>query len=302
MTVSTYSGRRYYDFNPSLSLHSFPIFSYSHSTELPILWTHYAHEQTYKNISSRLNDDAWCSIFIFLSGNFSFLINGHMYTPSYGDAVIIRAHEKYTSIFPEPSYVDYHQIYFPITFFEKTQENNLFMDLFYNKNKQTLISPNKALSSEILEHLRSLNRLSESNDSYCDIIMYSHIIQLSAAIRTAAISQPPSLSDSKMPQKLNDAILHIHNNFLTLEGVNEVARTCNVTNTYLSRVFKKHLSCTPNEYITNLRISYAKYLLSEGVSITDTCYKSGFNNYTYFISKFKQTTGFTPSEFKKHNT
>lgn len=249
-----------------------------------------------------MHDDAWSSIFIFLSGNFSFLINGHMYTPNYGDIFLIRAQETYTSVFPEPSDVDYYQIYFPAEFFEKTKETNLFFDLFYSKTFSPLISPSKTQSLKISEHLHAIDRLSEDKNAYCDIIMYSHIIQIAAEIRAASVSQVPSPSNAKAPKKLNDAILYIHNNFKTLEGINEVAKNCNVTNTYLSRIFKNHLSCTPNEYMTKLRISYAKYLLSNGESITDTCYKSGFNNYTYFISKFKQTTGFTPSEFKKQNT
>lgn len=291
----------YYDLNPSLTLYYSPVFSYSQEAKIPILWTRYAHNQTFSDHHSIKNDKPWCSIFIFFSGNFSFFFNDHMYTPSFGDIFIIRANEKYMSIFPEPSYVDYYEFNFPVEFFEKASDCNLFWELFYGNNRSPLISPGKTITSEIAEHLRRLDNLSISKSEHRDIIMYSHIIQIAEAIRTASAIQPSAVPVSKAPKKLNDAIFYIHNNFTTLEGVSEVANACKVSNTYLSRIFKTHLSCAPNEYITKLRISYAKYLLSEGNSITETCYKSGFNNYTYFISKFKQISGTTPSEFKKHN-
>ena len=53
------------------------------------------------------------------------------------------------------------------------------------------------------------------------------------------------------------------------------------------------------KYMTKQRISYAKYLLANGESVTDACFKSGFNNYNYFISKFKSIIGTTPAKFKK---
>ena len=107
------------------------------------------------------------------------------------------------------------------------------------------------------------------------------------------------LPQRKIPQSLKMALNYIHANYTSLTGIEEVAAHCSITGTYLARIFKKFLLCTPNAYVSNLRISHAKYLLNAGKNITEACFDSGFTNYTYFISKFKASTGTTPANFKK---
>lgn len=291
----------YYDENTALTKAHAPIFSYAGDAESPILWAHYSHQQHTPAYSAPKKDKEWCSLFIFISGNFSILIGEHLYTPNFGDGIIIRNHEEYTSIFPDISYIDYYQFYFPQEFFNKTKTSDLFTKPFYDRRKteKNLITPNDSDRTKLFAYLNQLDELSAEKHERKDILMYSLIIQIMEIIySTFSISQTLPVN-TKIPKKLNEVLSYIHNNFATLESINEVSSTCNISNVYLARIFKKYLDCTPNEYITKLRISHAKYLLSMGESLTDVCYKSGFNNYTYFISKFRQMTGITPSKFAK---
>lgn len=301
MNLQSDKKRVYYDANPMLGQSYAPIFSYSYDAEQPIFWMHYSHRQLVAQHTSIHKNEDWCSMFIFLAGNISFLIDNHIYTPKFGDAIILHDHENYTSIFPEVSTLDYYQFYFPQEFFKKAKAGDLFIKPFYSRkaSEKNLISPNEQRKIKLMEHLNVLEEMCKTVSENNDILMYSQIIHIMEIYYSTFSTQPTELEDTKIPSKLNKAIIYIHNNFTTLEGVSEVARMCNVSNAYLARIFKTHLSCTPNEYITFLRISHAKYLLSTGESITDTCFKSGFNNYTYFISKFKQITGTTPSKFNK---
>ena len=291
----------YYDENTALTKAFAPIFSYAQDAELPIFWAHYSHQQHTPAYSTPKKDKEWCSLFIFLSGNFSILIGEHLYTPNLGDGIIIRNHEEYTSIFPDISYIDYYQFYFPAEFFNKTKTSDLFTKPFYDRKKteKNLITPSERDRTKLFALLNQLDKLSSETYERKDILMYSLTIQIMEIIYST-FSVPQTISsETKIPKKLNEVLSYIHNNFTTLETINEVSSACNISNVYLSRIFKKHLDCTPNEYITKLRISHAKYLLSNNESITDVCYKSGFNNYTYFISKFRQMTGITPSKFAK---
>ena len=68
---------------------------------------------------------------------------------------------------------------------------------------------------------------------------------------------------------------------------------------YLSHKFKKETDTTIFHYLIMARISKAKQLLSEGMNVTETCYNSGFNDYSNFITTFKKITGYTPKKFQK---
>ena len=301
MSVSA-NYEKMYDVNPELTTCATNVFSYAKDSLLPISLAHYSHEHILSTFTSTARNNTWCSMFIYLSGKFSFLINEHMYTPSFGDIFIMRERENYTSVFPGISYIDYYQLYLPPEFFKKAASADILTPLFYDRRlfEKNLITPDKATFNHILENLHCIEEISNAKSKYADILIYSHFIQIAEAINSAFTSSALT-ANSKIPPKLSEAIEYIHNHFTTINGVNEVSRACNISDTYLARIFKEHIMCTPNEYISNLRISHAKHLLSNGESITDTCYKSGFNNYTYFITKFKQLSGFTPSEFRKHN-
>ncbi|MGE8381617.1 MAG: helix-turn-helix domain-containing protein, partial [Sphingobacterium sp.] len=54
------------------------------------------------------------------------------------------------------------------------------------------------------------------------------------------------------------------------------------------------------DFIKEIRIGHAAKLLMEGrYNITETCYKSGYNNISNFNKHFKDVKGSSPREFLK---
>ncbi len=64
------------------------------------------------------------------------------------------------------------------------------------------------------------------------------------------------------------------------------------------RFFKEKTGKSLFEYVSDMRISYACRLITEGkLSVSQICYESGFNNLSNFNRTFKRNTGFTPSAY-----
>ena len=63
---------------------------------------------------------------------------------------------------------------------------------------------------------------------------------------------------------LSNALSYINDNLTTLEGVDEVARSCFVTESYLFRLFKNELHQTPGKYIASKRLLLAERMISDG--------------------------------------
>ena len=271
--------------------------AYARDAELPISVAHYNHEATLREpYISSVSDRSFCSVFISLSGNFSFIINNRIYSPSYGDIVFMREHEKYISCFHSATQMDYYEIDIPCEFFEKVPYAQRIHKLFYSRKdgERNMISPEKIAESSIINKLRAIE-----NSADDELLVYSYLIQIFNILYISFNQSEFNDMANKIPPKLNDAINYIHEAFLSVESIKEISDACNVSSAYLSRIFRKHLSCTVNDYIINLRISRAKYLLAEGKSLTEVCFLSGFSNYTYFISKFKSIVGTTPAKFRK---
>ncbi len=77
------------------------------------------------------------------------------------------------------------------------------------------------------------------------------------------------------------------------------AQKFNVTTAYFSRLFHKNTGVSFKQYITSLRLEYAKQLLDENVlPIIDIGYECGFNTPSQFYRAFKKDNAITPSEYR----
>lgn len=73
---------------------------------------------------------------------------------------------------------------------------------------------------------------------------------------------------------------------------------------HFRRLFKRYIGVTPAEYLSELRINYAKQLLlheyPSHMKIAGVAHASGFSDPYYFARYFKKKTGCTPSEYSQH--
>ena len=100
--------------------------------------------------------------------------------------------------------------------------------------------------------------------------------------------------------QINNAINYLHSHFRENPSLNDVAKISHYSSTHFSHVFRKKIGCPFNDYLNELKISYAKQLLNTtNLKIIDIGYQSGFNSYNNFYSTFKQHTNLSPAEYKK---
>lgn len=83
-------------------------------------------------------------------------------------------------------------------------------------------------------------------------------------------------------------------------GLKEITQDCNVSQGYLSRIFKVEFGVSVMEYIHMRKMMLAKwYFLDNRVSLTDVAYRLGYNESSYFSKVFKKYEHVTVLEYKK---
>lgn len=97
-------------------------------------------------------------------------------------------------------------------------------------------------------------------------------------------------------EKVIDYILRNYDRDISLS---DVSGQVNVSPQYLSKLFKDECGKGFVNYLNGVRIEQARTMLAEGVKIRDLAEKTGFNNYTYFFTVFKEMTGMTPQQYEK---
>lgn len=96
------------------------------------------------------------------------------------------------------------------------------------------------------------------------------------------------------------AVEFIQNNYSFPIRVTDIADYVCINRSYLYTLFKKHLRMSPQEYLTNYRITRAAELLKlTDLSIESIALSCGYTDSLVFSKVFKIHKGITPSKFRK---
>jgi len=87
-----------------------------------------------------------------------------------------------------------------------------------------------------------------------------------------------------------------YNKNITLEDLSKLVM---FSPSYLSKLFKEEIGISYTKYLTGIRISRSKELLSDyGMKIYEISYAVGYSNVKHFVTLFKKHTGISPSEYR----
>lgn len=83
-------------------------------------------------------------------------------------------------------------------------------------------------------------------------------------------------------------------------SIHDVCAEAGISATVFRQLFKQHYQKTPLEYITGLRLEYARNRIAGGASVEAAAYESGFNDAKYFARVVKKHFGCTPRAFRSY--
>lgn len=95
---------------------------------------------------------------------------------------------------------------------------------------------------------------------------------------------------------------YIQQNYAKDLSLSDIADKMSLSNSYVSRYFKKTFGMNFIDYLYDVRLSYAENeLVHTTESITDITFENGFPNVATFNKLFKKKYLMTPSEYRTHN-
>ncbi|MEN2436355.1 AraC family transcriptional regulator [Weeksellaceae bacterium A-14] len=101
-------------------------------------------------------------------------------------------------------------------------------------------------------------------------------------------------------ERINLIFNYVKDHFREQITLQEVSGLANMTVPSFCRYFKKITNKTFTQFVNEYRVIHSMKLLAEQpLSITDICFESGFNNFSYFNKTFKEYTGKSPSQYRK---
>lgn len=101
-------------------------------------------------------------------------------------------------------------------------------------------------------------------------------------------------------ERINLIFNYVKDHFKEQITLEQVADLANMRVPSFCRYFKKITNKTFTQFVNEYRITHSLKLLAEQpLSITEVCFESGFNNFSYFNKTFKEYIQKSPSQYRK---
>ena len=134
-------------------------------------------------------------------------------------------------------------------------------------------------------------------------------IQSEEELLTNSETEHEIVSEKEVPKSYTEFIERV-DNWIKTDGyvqqgltIKELSEILYTNRTYLSAYIKTTYKMTFREWITSLRLEYAKNILKEHpeINIQKLAESSGFLSQSNFIKLFSEKEGYTPAKWKKSN-
>jgi AraC family transcriptional regulator len=103
------------------------------------------------------------------------------------------------------------------------------------------------------------------------------------------------------PRAVSDALEFIHANYARDLSLTGIAAAAHLSPFHLARLFKQCLGVSPHQYLIQVRVNSARWLLSAGSgerSLAEVATAVGFADQSHLTRHFKRVTGMTPRRFR----
>lgn len=105
---------------------------------------------------------------------------------------------------------------------------------------------------------------------------------------------------NELMQKLRRVTEYVGIHYAEYITISEMAKMCNISYSYFSKIFKVFMNKPFSEYLNYVRVSAAeKLLIDTDLSMTEIAIRTGFSTSSYFIQQFRQQKNVSPKQFRK---
>ena len=240
------------------------------------------------------------------SGRVSLTISDHVYEGTRGD-IFFAASEELHEIRAAGRENQFRSFVFAADFlqFARADETEfaLLEPLAQGKLRfSTCIRAGEPGQAEVRTLLAQIVRAWQQQAPGCQLAVKAALLGIVAVCaqygRLEGRSMRPG-ADYKARQ-LRDIVGYLGEHFTARLSLTEVAAHFGLSPQYFSTFFKENFGRTFTQHVNSLRIEQAARLLREtDLPVMDVGFTVGFDNFSYFIKRFRSVYGVSPSHYRK---
>ena len=219
------------------------------------------------------------------------------YTNSMGLIVIKALIKNKETIENEMDLLSYGIYNIAINIMNKFENLNIFID---SKRQVVIlcdINPIKHWHGIVNELENTINKYLNINVVICASFLHDDPVQVNIVYKSLCNRL---IDKSKKKPVVIEVQKYINRNYSNEElSISEIANSLGISQTYLTRLFKRELGMTFADYLTNVRIKNAIILMRDpSLKLYEIAKLIGYSTQHYFSNVFRKYVGISPQDYK----
>ncbi len=235
--------------------------------------------------ASRIPDEY--EIYINISGDVSFIVEGNIYPVKPGDVIITNPGEAHHCV----HHSDTPHKYYWMLFSEISNRELLKVFLDRKNGQDNYITPTKEISDRIISLFGEMG-----NNPGSTVQKYMNFLKMLDLLEKARAKTYDKCTADDIFTRATE---YMNEHYSEKISVKQIAHESHVSVNTLERHFLTCAGTTPAKYLKKIRLAEASKLLSLGYSVQQVCDLSGFSDCSRFILQFKEMYGITPLKYTK---
>lgn len=234
------------------------------------------------------NHDSFYEIYLFLSGNAQFHIEGNIYQTHPHDIFIARPYEMHHNVFLSSDKYERIVLFIDLDFFRNNHCPEL--ERFFTERKLGMDCqiPAAIVNREMFPLLLKMNRyLKEGAVEVARCALIEFLYELNQ------IREPLTVPTTR-DRRVSEILLYINEHLTQEMTLDQLSANFYINKYHLCRMFKSITGYTINQYINHKRLSYALELHKKGQSLLEASTNAGYNSYAHFYRMYKKEFGAGP--------
>lgn len=241
-------------------------------------------------------------IYYLIHGSRKFFVEDTVYKMYEGYLIIVSEGKVHKSTrIKDESYEKF------LVCFSKSYLSDLYDEFMYYEIKDCINKPCKFSGKNKVYIETLLNKMSfeaSNPDNYSPVLLRNYINELIIfLVREKNYSMLYSDNHQNlMDNTIQKAIRYICSNYANNITLKKISEYTNMSPTYFSKKFSRETGFGFKEYLLNVRLRAASFMLVQtNKSVTEIAMQCGFNDSNYFGDVFKKNKGMSPTIYRKNN-
>lgn len=198
--------------------------------------------------------------------------------------------------------VEYYTLLFPFEFISFQSEDALEEDVLLPLRQKKMLFPiqieNHNTKDEITKVIRNVIEVNEKRNAGYQLRTRILLLELlEGLLKEKCLKQASYVNTTGMQR---DLITYIQKHYTEKISLSMLAQEFHLSEKYISWYFKEHFAISFTQYVSHLRMTRAKDLLTTTeLSITEVALSCGYPSVNLFIRNFKEVHHVTPLQYRK---